>query len=95
MRVAAILSAFMVLASGAAPAATLQTASPASANAASHCPGITRYLADRAGLYQGTPLKPKKLNQLPPATTYMAVYRHIGPCEAPLTMAEYRSLRPR
>jgi hypothetical protein len=38
---------------------------------------------------------PKKLTELPPATTYMAVYRHIGTCEAPLTMAEYRNPRRR
>jgi hypothetical protein len=38
---------------------------------------------------------PKKLTELPPATTYMAVYRHIGACEAPLTMAEYRNPRRR
>lgn len=95
MRVAAILSALMVLAPAATLAATLQTANAAPASQASHCSGTARYLADRAQLHPGRPLAPKKLNQLPPATTYMAVYRHIGACEAPLTMAEYRSLRGR
>ena len=37
------------------------------------------------------PLTPKKLTELPPATAFMAVYRHIGGCEAPLTMARYRN----
>jgi len=93
MRVAAILSALMVLAPAATLAATLQTANAATRVA--HCPGTARYLADRDQLHPGRPLAPKKLNQLPPATTYMAVYRHIGACEDPLTMAEYRSLRGR
>jgi hypothetical protein len=63
------------------------------ARPASHCPRITSYFADRNGLYRGQPLMPKKLTELPPATAYMAVYRHIGGCEAPLTMADYRNPR--
>ena len=55
------------------------------------CPHTTSYLADRSGLYRGQPLTPRKLTELPPATGYMAVFRHIGDCEAPLTMVEYRS----
>ena len=55
------------------------------------CPRTTSYLADKSGLYRGKPLTPRKLTELPPATTYMAVYRHIGPCEAPMTMVEYRT----
>ena len=46
-------------------------------------------------MYQGKPLTPKKLNELPPATTYMAVLRIIGGCEAPLTLTEYRNPRRR
>ncbi len=55
------------------------------------CPHTTSHLADRSGLYRGQPLTPRKLTELPPATGYMAVFRHIGDCEAPLTMVEYRS----
>jgi hypothetical protein len=55
------------------------------------CPRTTSYLADKSGLYRGKPLSPRKLTELPPATTYMAVYRHIGLCEAPMTMVEYRT----
>jgi hypothetical protein len=62
---------------------------------AANCPHTTSYLADKSGLYQGKPLTPRKLTELPPATAYMAVYRHIGACEAPLTMVEYRNPRRR
>lgn len=55
------------------------------------CPRTSGYIADR----RGKPLAPKKLTELPPAITYMAVYRHIGGCEAPLTMADYRNARRR
>ena len=41
-------------------------------------------------MIRGPPLAPKKLTELPPAIGYMAVYRQIGGCEAPLTMVEYR-----
>jgi hypothetical protein len=59
------------------------------------CPRTTAYLADQTGLYRGAPLTPRKLTELPPATAYMAVYRHIGDCEAPLTMVDYRNPRRR
>jgi len=57
---------------------------------ATNCPRTTSYLADKSGLYRGDPLMPRKLTELPPATGYMAVYRLINGCEAPLTMVEYR-----
>ena len=62
---------------------------------ARQCPGTARYLAEQAGNYRGQPLTPKKLTELPPAITYMAVYRHIGECDDPLTMVEYRNPRRR
>jgi hypothetical protein len=65
------------------------------ANPDSQCPRTTSYLADQIGSYRGQPLTPKKLTELPPATTYMAVFRHVGPCEAPLTMSDYRNPRRR
>lgn len=46
--------------------------------------------AARANAYSDAPLTPRKLTELPPGVTYMAVYRKIGGCEAPLTMAQYR-----
>jgi hypothetical protein len=63
------------------------------ARPASHCPRITSYFADKSGLFRGQPLMPRKLTELPPGTAYMAVYRRIGGCEAPLTMADYRNPR--
>ena len=62
---------------------------------APNCPRTTSYLADTGSIYRGEPLAPRKLNQLPPGTTYMAVYRRIDGCDAPLTMVEYRSPRRR
>jgi outer membrane protein assembly factor BamE (lipoprotein component of BamABCDE complex) len=58
-----------------------------------NCPRTTSYLADTSGIYRGSRLAPRKLNQLPPGTTYMAVYRRIDGCDAPLTMVEYRNPR--
>ena len=44
------------------------------------CPATSRYEASRRGK---TP-KAQKLNELPDADVYRAVYRRIGPCEAPV-----------
>ena len=63
------------------------------ASSASTCPRTTSYLAANTDAYRGQPLLPRKLTELPPATAYMAVYRHVGPCEDPLTMASYRRTR--
>ena len=57
------------------------------------CRRITSYLAGEASIFHGQPLKPRKLTQLPPGKAYMAVYRRIDGCEAPLTMTEYRNPR--
>ena len=82
--------------SAAAPAAD-PAASPAKPRAldqlvSDDCRKTTRYLADddAGAAYRGKGLKPRKLDELPDATTYMAVYRTVDGCEAPLTMIEYR-----
>lgn len=67
-----------------------ETGAPVPAPTA-HCRQTTSYVAGQSGVYRGRPLTPRKLTELPPATTYMAVVRHIGECEAPLTMVEYRT----
>ena len=90
MRVSALLAALII----SAPAIAADAGQPGKAPAA-NCPHTNSHLADKSGLYQGKPLTPRKLTELPPATTYMAVYRHIGGCEAPLTMVEYRNPRRR
>jgi hypothetical protein len=87
MRVCALLVALII----STPAMAAGPAPPPSKPTAANCPHTTSYLADKSGLYRGQPLIPKKLTELPPATTYMAVYRHIGGCEAPLTMVDYRN----
>ena len=94
MRVAAALLVVLVLAPATASVAgSNEGARAAGSSSASHCPRITGYYADRSGLYRGQPLVPRKLTELPPGTAYMAVYRRIGGCEAPLTMADYRNPR--
>lgn len=52
------------------------------------CRHDTQYLAGGSSLYRGKRLMPQKLTELPPATPFMAVLRHIGGCDAPLTMVE-------
>jgi hypothetical protein len=44
------------------------------------CPRTTGYYAWQGG----TPPRPRKLAELPPANLYSAVYRTIGGCEAPI-----------
>ena len=95
MRVPAMLMILATSASVGAGAASSQSMRAPVASSASHCPRVTSYLADRSGSYRGQPLRPQKLTQLPPGTAYMAVYRHVGGCEDPLTMADYRNPRQR
>ena len=80
----------MLLFTAALMAASAALPPNASSDRSNACPRTSSYLADQSGLYRGKPLTPRKLTELPPATTYMAVYRHFGTCEAPLTMVEYR-----
>lgn len=92
MRVAATLLVVCILAPvTASRAGPVEAAHSTASSSAFHCPRTTSYLAERTGVYRDQPLMPKKLTELPPATAYMAVYRHIGGCEAPLTMAGYRN----
>jgi hypothetical protein len=91
-------AAIFVAVSAAAGAAELQDSaamSGAPAPGSANCPRTTGYLADQSGLHRGQPLKPRKLTELPPAIGYMAVFRQIGGCEAPLTMVDYQNLRRR
>lgn len=70
------------------PAATAAH-KPGSTAAPKTCARTVPYYAYKPG----QPLQPRKLTELPPATAYMAVLRHIGPCEVPLTMVDYRNPR--
>ena len=94
MRVAAALLIVSALAPVTAAGARSPEATRSSGSSpAFHCPRTTSYFADKVGVYRSQPLRPKKLTELPPATAYMAVFRHVGGCEAPLTMADYRNPR--
>ena len=87
---------FLLLAalSMAAPALAADQA-PAGKGSAADCPQTSSYLADANGMYRGKGVAPKKLNELPKAVAYMAVYRKIGGCEVPLTLSDYRSPKRR
>lgn len=87
MRVPFGLSALLILVPAIASGAQLdRRASPASP-----CPLTSDHPAATTSVSPYRPLRPQKLTELPPGTAFMAVYRHIGNCEAPLTMVEYRS----
>ena len=90
------MRAFLVLAAliMAAPAAAADPANP-NKEADTKCQRTSMHVADQIGAYRGKSLTPQKLGQLPPAVTYMAVYRQIGGCEAPLTLSDYRQTRRR
>ena len=91
MRVPAAFLMISLLAPATASVAAPHQAGDQASASAPHCTRTRSYVAGAAGVYRAQPLTPKKLTELPPATAYMAVYRHIGGCEAPLTMARYRN----
>jgi len=91
MRALAVLLAIAV----AAPAMAADAPASRKGGPAADCPRTTSHLAEQIGSYRGKRLEPKKLNELPGGTAYMAVYRQIGGCDAPLTMVDYRNLRRR
>ena len=95
MRVHAALLALALVLPAASAGATSDQDRANGAKPAANCPRTTSHLADQIGTYREKPLTPRKLTELPPGTAYMAVYRHIGQCEAPLTMVEYRNPRRR
>lgn len=80
MRSTLVLSALIL----AAPALAEKTAAPADPK------GTCQPVAPNLARDSDKRLMPRKLTQLPPATGYMAVYRKIGGCEAPLTLSDYR-----
>ena len=57
---------------------------------ATECRKPTNYNANTGSAWRGGPVTPKKLTELPPATSYKAVYRIVDGCEEPLTVAEYQ-----
>ena len=69
----------MLIGASAQPAADMPIVNPREGQPAS-CPATSRYEAAR----RSKPPMAQKLNELPDADAYKAVYRHIGRCEAPV-----------
>jgi hypothetical protein len=81
--------AMFAASSGAAPAKPPQAKAPDTAN----CQRTTSHYARDGSIYRGDRIAPKKLTELPPAIGFMAVYRTVNGCEAPMTMVEYKTGR--
>ena len=92
MRVPAILAAMAVTFTGTSSIPVLTPQQQAAMDRMmKECRPTSPYVAQKRGVFWDQRLQPRKLTELPPATTYMAVFRHIGGCEAPLTMSDYRN----
>ena len=74
------LSGMMLAAAQPRPTGAMPVVDPNAFQPAT-CPATSRDLASRRGKARA---EPKKLNRLPPADAYFAVYRRIGGCEAPM-----------
>jgi hypothetical protein len=72
-----LLAALIGVSAG--PAGDMPTFNPKAGEPA-NCPATSRYEAAR----RGKALRAQKLDELPAADAYRAVYRHIGRCEAPI-----------
>ena len=87
MRLSAGLLAFAIL----LPAAASAVPPKAPGDQQRTCARTTAHVATDPARHSGQQLAPRKLGELPDGRAYMAVYRQIGGCEAPLTMVDYRS----
>ena len=68
-----------VLAASLQPIGDMPVISPKAGQPA-NCPATSRYEASK----RGSAPRAQKLNELPDADVYRAVYRRIGRCEAPI-----------
>jgi hypothetical protein len=75
----ALIAATVASSAPAAPTGDMPIINPKAGQPA-NCPATSRYEASRRGK---TP-RAQKLNELPDADVYRAVYRRIGGCEAPI-----------
>ena len=83
MRLLVLALAFSITTSASAASVTPTRDMPVinpNGPASSVCPPTSRYEAAR----RGGKLRMQKLNELPAADMYNAVYRRIGGCEAPI-----------
>ena len=93
MRVLAILLTLLIsgpASAGPAAAPAVERPDPLKL---SNCRRATGHHADKEPTYRRGAPGPRKLNELPPATAFMAVYRVINGCEVPMTIVEYRTGR--
>ena len=74
-----LLATMLATAMSAEPVGDMPVVNPKASQPAS-CPATSRYEASGKGKMP----KAQKLNQLPDADLYRAVYRKIGRCEAPI-----------
>jgi hypothetical protein len=70
---------FAAAAASAEPVGDMPVINP-KASQPSNCPATSRYEASK----RGKSPRAQKLNELPDADVYGAVYRRIGKCEAPI-----------
>jgi hypothetical protein len=75
-----LLLAVLMAVSG-TPAADMPVINP-KAGQPTNCPATSRYEASR----RGKPPRAQKLNELPDADVYRAVYRRIDRCEVPIVV---------
>ena len=79
----------------AAPSAAAEPVKAPPPSPKANCPRTTSHYASKDLMYRGDRIAPKKLTELPPGIGFMAVYRTVNGCEAPMTMVEYRAGRRR
>ena len=101
MRLPLIIAALTISAPAASEGPPLQSgagnaqASPAVGSAtrvnAVECRNTRTHFARGVSEWTGDRVQPRKLDELPGATAYMAAYRTINGCEVPLTVADYRN----
>ena len=74
------------------PAAAQAPALPDGATSpGTDCRSARPHVANSRSEWHGEQLRPETLDELPPATAYMAVHRTIDGCAVPMTAAEYRN----
>jgi hypothetical protein len=82
LSLALTLPSASALAADTTPARDMPVITPAWSTGSKECPPTSRYhMAKREGLQRS---EAKRLTDLPMADLYMAVYRHVGACEAPI-----------
>jgi hypothetical protein len=88
MRILLVAAAALIApASAAAPPAQVE---PTAAQTKPKAECRTSSVHQASPFNRADPVRPQKLNELPQATGYKAVYRTIDGCEVPMTVVEYQ-----